>query len=231
MSFITSPYHQLRESRTAYLTSSLLGQTIVNVSGVPAFPTALPASSLAYLLFDLLYLDGRSLLSLPYVDRRNHLQQLDLSGPSWWTPPYALDGRQLLEKSQALGYEGVVAKKLTSPYRPGTRSGEWLKVKVPRRDLLVIAGWMPSDIRADRIGSLVVARYDVAASVAIRTGHQQRLVYAGRVGTGFSQRMLALLGQLLTQRRIEVSPIDQGAHPRGHTSSAQSSSARSLSEN
>jgi len=50
-----------------------------------------------------------------------------------------------LEESLALGYEGVVAKKLASPYRPGSRSGEWLKVKVPRRELVVIAGWMPSE--------------------------------------------------------------------------------------
>ncbi|MBO0687426.1 MAG: DNA ligase, partial [Candidatus Dormibacteraeota bacterium] len=132
--------------------------------------TAPPVSSLAYLIFDLLFLDGRSMLPLPYADRRGLLEALELSGPSWWTPPYSLDGPRLLEESRALGYEGVVAKKLVSPYRPGTRSGDWVKVKVPRRELMVIAGWMPSDVHPDRMGSLVVARYDVPASVANRTG-------------------------------------------------------------
>src|SRR5215467_5423169 len=91
-----------------------------------------PPSALAYLIFDLLYLDGRSLLSLPYVERRAQLDGLGLTGPSWWTPPYQLDGRALLEESQTLGLEGVVAKKLASPYRPGARNGDWVKVKVPR---------------------------------------------------------------------------------------------------
>ena len=91
-----------------------------------------PRSELAYLIFDLLYLDGRSLLPLPYVERRAQLDELGLTGPSWWTPPYQLDGRTLLEESQTLGLEGVVAKKLASPYRPGARNGDWVKVKVPR---------------------------------------------------------------------------------------------------
>src|SRR5215472_8021408 len=86
-------------------------------------------SALAYLIFDLLYLDGQSLLPLPYVERRAELDGLGLKGPSWWTPPYQLDGRTLLEESQTLGFEGVIAKKLASPYRPGARNGEWLKIK------------------------------------------------------------------------------------------------------
>src|SRR5262245_17326480 len=90
----------------------------------------LPRSALAYLIFDLLYLDGRSLLPLPYIEGRGQLDGLGLTGPSWWTPPYQLDGRTLLEESQTLGLEGVVAKKLASPYRPGARNGDWLKVKV-----------------------------------------------------------------------------------------------------
>jgi bifunctional non-homologous end joining protein LigD len=181
----------------------------------PAAQQDPPPSSLAYLLFDLMYLDGRSLLSLPYVDRRQRLEELGLAGPAWWTPPSTLDGGRLLEESQALGYEGVVAKKLASPYRPGARTGEWLKVKVPRHELVVIAGWTPSDVHPDRIGSLVVARYDVAASAALRSGRRQRLVYAGRVGTGLTHRTLDLLRQLLLPIRIEVNPLDEGGPPPG----------------
>jgi bifunctional non-homologous end joining protein LigD len=86
---------------------------------------------------------------------------------------------------------------------------------MPRHELVVIAGWMPSDVHPDRIGSLVVGRYDVAASAPPRTGRQQRLLYAGRVGTGFTQRMLDLLHQLLLPLRIEVSPLDTGGPPPG----------------
>jgi bifunctional non-homologous end joining protein LigD len=174
-----------------------------------------PASTLAYLAFDLLYLDGKSLLSLPYADRRQQLERLNLSGPSWWTPPFTLNGEQFLEESQTLHYEGVIAKKLASPYRPGSRTGDWLKVKIPRRELAVIAGWMPSDVQADRVGSLVLARYDVARPVASRTGRRQQLLYAGRVGTGFTQRMLDQLRPLLMPLRTEASLLDRGGPPPG----------------
>ena len=174
-----------------------------------------PQSALAYLIFDLLYLDGRSLLPLRYVERRAQLDGLGLTGPSWWTPPYQLDGRTLLEESQTLGLEGVVAKKLASPYRPGARNGDWLKVKMPRSQPFVIAGWMPSDVRPDRIGSLVLATYDVTVKEAAQTSRSPRLVYAGRVGTGFSQRTLELLQQTLLPLRIEHNPLDEGGPPVG----------------
>jgi ATP dependent DNA ligase-like protein len=74
-----------------------------------------PRSSLAYLLFDLMYLDGRSLLSLPYVDRRERLEELGLSGPNWWTPPYTLDGRRLLGESQTLASRGSSPRSWPAP--------------------------------------------------------------------------------------------------------------------
>ncbi len=169
-----------------------------------------PRLALAYLIFDLLYLDGQSLLPLDYVERRALLDRLGLTGPSWWTPQYQLDGRTLLEESQTLGLEGVVAKKLASPYRPGARNGDWLKVKVPRTQLFVIAGWMPSDVHPDRIGSLVLAAYDVTAKEAAVSSRRPRLIYAGRVGTGFSHRTMDLLQQILLPRQIEHNPLDEG---------------------
>jgi len=171
--------------------------------------------ALAYLIFDLLYLDGRSLLRLPYAERRAHLDGLVLTGPSWWTPPYQLDGHTLLEESRDLGLEGVVAKKLVSPYRPGARNGDWLKVKVPLTRTFVIAGWMPSDVHPDRIGSLVLGAYDITVKEAERSSRRPRLVYAGRVGTGFKQRTLELLQQILLPMRIEQNSLDEGGPPFG----------------
>ena len=79
-----------------------------------------PAS---YVVFDVLYLDGELLVELPLSERRERLESLKLEGPSWQTPAIHMgDGEALLEASAAQGLEGVVAKRLDSPYEPGRRS-------------------------------------------------------------------------------------------------------------
>ena len=96
-----------------------------------------------YMVFDLLWQDGHSLLDQPYTERRRHLGQLKLSGPSWQTPPWEKGGGEaMLEASAKAGLEGVMAKKLDSNYEPGRRSGEWLTVKNHNRQELVIGGWL-----------------------------------------------------------------------------------------
>ena len=91
---------------------------------------AVPAT---YVAFDLLFLDGHSLMDLPYEERRERLEELDLNGPNWRTPPsYMGEGRPLLEASKQQGLEGIVAKRLDSPYEPGRRSSAWIKVKNKR---------------------------------------------------------------------------------------------------
>jgi bifunctional non-homologous end joining protein LigD len=85
---------------------------------------------ITFVAFDLLVLDDDNLCNLPYRDRRRLLNALDLFGPGWCTiralvgPP-----RELLDACAELDVEGVVAKRLDSPYRPGVRSGDWLKLK------------------------------------------------------------------------------------------------------
>src|SRR5262249_22198914 len=91
----------------------------------------------------------------------------------------------------------------------------WLKVKVPRSQSFVIAGWMPSDTHPDRIGSLVLAVYDAAVKPAASVSRGPQLVYAGRVGTGFKRRTLELLQEILLPMQIEHSPLDQGSPPVG----------------
>jgi bifunctional non-homologous end joining protein LigD len=170
-------------------------------------PESVPPSVIAFIVFDLLYVDGRSLLSVPYADRRTLLEDRQLSGPAWWVPPSEGSGMSALEQSRALGMEGVVAKRLDSPYRPGIRSGEWLKVKGARRQEFVIAGWTPSDSHPDRLAALVLAYYRSG------DGGEQRLVYAGRVGSGLSQRSVQQLEQLLGPLRADRSPLDSGDMP------------------
>ena len=153
-----------------------------------------------YVIFDLLHLDGESLLTLTYEERRERLETLGLNGESWQTPSYHRgDGAAMLEASRARGLEGVVAKRLTSPYRPGKRGRDWLKVKNFRGQEVVIGGWLPGKGRREGgIGSLLAGVHD----------EEGRLRFAGKVGTGFSEEELRRLGELLRPLRRETSPFE-----------------------
>src|ERR1019366_4717602 len=97
-----------------------------------------------YVIFDLLWLDGHSLMALPYTQRRELLAALALKGASWQTPEHVLQGgEQLLRASAEQGLEGILAKRLDSPYQPGLRSSSWVKIKTVSRQEFVIGGWMP----------------------------------------------------------------------------------------
>jgi bifunctional non-homologous end joining protein LigD len=81
------------------------------------------------MIFDLLFLDGHLLLDLPYEERRNQLEELDLAGERWQTPSYHRgEGGKLLEAAKARRLPGLIAKRLDSPYEPGRRSKAWIKV-------------------------------------------------------------------------------------------------------
>ena len=126
-----------------------------------------------YLIFDLLYLDGHTTIELPYRERRALLEELGLRGPAWQTPAYhAGEGRELLAAAAEQRLEGVVAKRLDSPYRPGKRTDEWLKIKNVNRQELVIGGWLPGKgARAGRLGALLMGYYEPAkrSASAVRT--------------------------------------------------------------
>ena len=82
------------------------------------------------MLFDLLFIDGRPLLDLPYEERRRELEALDLNGDAWQAPSFHRgDGAELLEAARGRGLPGLVAKRLDSPYEPGRRSDAWIKVE------------------------------------------------------------------------------------------------------
>jgi bifunctional non-homologous end joining protein LigD len=154
-----------------------------------------------YAIFDLLYLDGRSLMGLPYEERRAWLEELELSGPAWRVPAAyrspAHRGKALLDATEAQGLEGIVAKRLNSRYEPGRRTGAWVKIKHTRRQELVIAGWLPGEgRRTDRIGALLMGYHE-----------DGELRYAGRVGTGFTERMLDDLRERLAPLRRDSSPF------------------------
>ncbi|GII93060.1 hypothetical protein Ssi02_32910 [Sinosporangium siamense] len=146
-----------------------------------------------YLPFDLLYLDGHTLLALPYTERRELLGSLGLDVP----PAFPGEGGDLLTATREQGLEGVVAKRLDSPYRPGRRVDWWIKVKHLSTREVVIAGWRPgAGRRAGGIGSLLMGAFG-----------ESGLVYIGHVGTGFSDAALDALYSLLTPLEIPDSPF------------------------
>jgi bifunctional non-homologous end joining protein LigD len=158
-----------------------------------------------YMIFDLLWLDGHSLMEQPYAERVERLAALELAGESWQTPEHIIGrGEQVRAASAEQGLEGIVAKRLDSTYQPGRRTTSWLKVKNFGRQELVIGGWMPGKgRRGNRVGALLVGVYQ-------RDG---RLRYAGRVGTGFSEQELDRLGRMLAGLHRESSPFAAGSEP------------------
>jgi bifunctional non-homologous end joining protein LigD len=162
------------------------------------------------MIFDLLYYDGHILFDLPYVERRKALESLKLSGPCWQTPAnHVGDGAALLEATRVQGFEGVVAKRIDSRYEPGQRTGAWCKIKNTRRQECVIAGWLPGEgWRTGRIGSLLTGYYDLSPLEAKRQRRPQKLVFSGKVGTGFNEATLVKLLKLLQPLQRENNPFD-----------------------
>jgi bifunctional non-homologous end joining protein LigD len=158
------------------------------------------SSPVTYVIFDLLWLDGHPLMAEPYEERRARLMDLRLQGDRWQTPEHVVGrGADLLAASEAQGLEGIVAKKLGSPYEPGRRSVCWVKVKNLQRDEFVVGGWMPGEgRRRDRIGALLVGERD----------EHGRLRHIGRVGTGFTEGELDRLAKLLAPLERDTSPFD-----------------------
>jgi bifunctional non-homologous end joining protein LigD len=161
------------------------------LAAVPAF----------YQVFDLLHLSGWSLLQMRYQDRRDLLDQLDLAGPRLQVPPsFPGGGAEMLHTARQQGLEGVVSKRLDSPYLPGRRSDLWRKTKITAMQEVVIGGWKPgAGRRAGMIGSLLLGVPD-----------RHGLRYAGGVGTGFTEAMLRDLRKRLTPLARPTSPFADG---------------------
>lgn len=155
---------------------------------------------IAYHLFDLLRLDGHDLTGMPLRDRRALLETLmDGVDAPIVVPPVFDDLEAALETSDAFDLEGVVAKESGSTYRPGIRSGSWLKIKHTRTQEVAIAGIRPGKgDRAGRIGSLLLGIPDAEADT---------LRYVGRVGSGFTERMLGDLSAQLEPLRTKSAEI------------------------
>lgn len=174
---------------------------VLDKSGVPSFHAMQNrgrSSRVEFWAFDVIYLDGRSLLRAKYSDRRKLLETL--SSASNLIVPELLpgDGADAVEHSLAQGWEGVVAKKRDSTYQPGRRSASWIKDKHWNTQEVVIGGWKAGEGgRSSGIGSLMVG---IPSEGGLR--------FVGRVGTGFTERDLANLKKALAPLHTDESPFD-----------------------
>lgn len=164
-----------------------------------------------YVVFDLLWLDGRSLMGLPYDERRARLRALDLHGPHWQVPEATTGpgaGAELEAAAAALGLEGVVAKRRDAPYEPGRRSRAWVKVRRRESAEFLIGGWTGgSGARSGTVAALLLGEALPDGSVR----------YAGRVGSGLSQAELSGLRGRFDELAAPQSPFAAGPPrpPRG----------------
>jgi bifunctional non-homologous end joining protein LigD len=154
--------------------------------------------------FDLIWHEGRDLTGLPYTERRAALEALDLNGDCWQTPAWRQgEGSALLDAARAQALEGVMAKRLESPYCPGKRTRDWLKIKAKMSQELVIGGWLPGEgRRMNTLGALLLGYYD-----------DDKFRFAGRAGTGFKEKDLTMLMKELEQRLRTSSPFDPPPAP------------------
>ena len=149
--------------------------------------------------FDVLQIDGTDTIALSYLDRRRLLDALVEPGPNWTVPGYRIGGGdELVAATAEQGLEGVIAKRVDSLYRPGTRSKDWRKIKNRTLVELAIGGFTAgTGSRASTFGALLVGRRDGG-----------RLHFAGGVGTGFDQPTLTSLSERLRAIAVDDCPFD-----------------------
>ncbi|TDV50943.1 DNA ligase D [Actinophytocola oryzae] len=188
------------------------GEIVALSDGRPSFPALQQrmhvhndrqARSLAnsvpvtYLVFDVLHLDGRSCVDLPYTERRALLEGLELNGPHWRvSPSFEGDGAAVVETAGEQQLEGVIAKRRDSRYYPGRRTADWVKITEVLTIEVLIGGWRPGEGR--RTGSIGSLMMGVPTDAGVR--------YVGQVGTGFTDEALAAL-----HRRLK--PLVQKENP------------------
>ncbi|PYL60785.1 MAG: ATP-dependent DNA ligase [Verrucomicrobia bacterium] len=141
-------------------------------------------SPIYFYAFDLLQLDGKSLVGLPLEARKDVLEKLsaDAGDPIRYSGAIGGDAKRLLEEVKRRGLEGIIGKQRDSVYEPGRRSGAWIKLKCVQQQEFVIGGYTPPQGARKHFGAILVGYYE-----------NKKLVFAGKVGTGFTAKSLAIL--------------------------------------
>ena len=190
-------------ARTALIDGEVVVEEENGVSSFSALQAALKAGErerFTYYVFDLLHIDGRDLTALPLIERKAELARLvekAQRGPIKYSEHFEDEGSAVLRHACELRLEGIVSKRMDAPYRSG-RSDIFIKTKCSNAQELVVGGYAPSTVRPRAIGALVVGYYD----------HGQ-LIYAGRVGTGYTQSLAQDLWKRLHPLEIDAPHFDQ----------------------
>jgi bifunctional non-homologous end joining protein LigD len=155
-------------------------------------------SPVYFYAFDLLQLDGKSLLSLPLEARKNVLEKLcaGAGDPIRYSGAIGGDAQRLLEEVKRRGLEGIIGKQRNSVYEPGRRGGAWIKLKCVQEQEFVIGGYTPPQGARKHFGAILVGYYE-----------NKKLVFAGKVGTGFTAKSLSILHKKFQKEGRENCPF------------------------
>jgi bifunctional non-homologous end joining protein LigD len=151
-----------------------------------------------YILFDLVQLDGKSLLKVPLAERRAALEKMlaKARDPLRFSGSFHAAPAKIWKEVKRLGLEGVIAKRVGSEYEPGRRSGAWVKVKAQNEQEFVIGGYTPPQGSRKHFGSILVGYYE-----------KGKLMFASGVGSGFTHRSLEALYKTFQKLRQSECPF------------------------
>jgi len=207
---VTDRFPELASARAAQpglpAGSVLDGEVVAfDDAGAPSFARLAPriqgapaaTARVSYVVFDLMRLGSDDLTSLPYDERRARLAEAVAPSAGLLVPESFADGAALLEATRERGLEGVVAKRRSSPYRPGVRSDDWVKVPHRTTRSYVVGGWKHSDAMPGRMASLLVGT---------PTG-DGLLSYDGAVGSGLTGRLDSALRTVLAEIEVGAAPF------------------------
>ncbi|HTT55438.1 MAG TPA: non-homologous end-joining DNA ligase [Streptosporangiaceae bacterium] len=218
---VSSTYPELTEALARQRASDFIvdGEVVAFAAGQTRFaqlqqrlgvahpgPELLRQVPVTYYIFDALWADGTDLRPLPLLERKQHLHSLlRWGGPLTFVEHRARDGEQYYLEACRQGWEGLIAKRADAPYRAG-RTKDWLKFKCENNQEFVIGGF--TDPQGTRIGfgALLIGYYD----------SDSKLVYAGKVGTGFNTATLRVLHDELAALEQVKPPFARGQLPRPH---------------
>lgn len=218
---VTNKYPELDILSNCLVKKSALldGEIVALRNGIPSFELLQQRMSLRsvrllsrvtqevpvlYYVFDILEMDGRSMLEQPLLQRKKALDRSLRPVDPVKILPFFRERDLPLLKAKEYGYEGIVAKNARSAYYPGKRTDLWIKFKFQQVDSFVIGGWMEGG-RSQNFGSIVVGKFK-----------GRKLVHCGRVGTGFNEATIRSLMKEFAKIEVGTSPFEKVAEDRAH---------------
>lgn len=200
---ITSEYPEFQFRDAIHAKSAVLDGEIVALDPAsnPRFSLWQHGQADVYIVFDILMLDEKDLTNLPLLERKRILETVLKHGPHIENCVYTTHGQVLWQEMLKREMEGVIAKKVDSQYHPGSRSSQWIKIKAYKTLEAIIIGYTSSK---RSISSLLLGLYQ-----------GEKLVYVGKVGTGFTDLFLeglhAQLNVLRVKEQVSLEYAEKGA--------------------